>query len=281
MKSYTLWTSQEAEEVILSCANRIIDHTAPMYGSNVSYGSLLVAAQEVLPVSRRRAESTLKTFGKASFGAKIDAKVLDILSKRAVARSTIICGDPARDTEVVSEEVIESVEPVESINPLDMSLMINTLAENFKKALVEALTKAANAAMEEVSRAPYKPSVVESSSSGKRGLIKIGILGGQAKGKDAAIIKNGLTDIYDFRFVDSLSEVESVKNCDLVLVRTSFISHKIIESVVRVLGNKSKMVNINSRSPNAVNDWLLDRYTSNISVPTNSTTSASSVIACH
>jgi hypothetical protein len=82
---------------------------------------------------------------------------------------------------------------------------------------------------------------------------------GTACGKDKPRIENGLLDVYDFRFIHSHKQVDSAANCDLVVVRKSFVSHNLCEAVENLVG-RDKMHYIPSRSPDRVNEYLMNYY---------------------
>lgn len=270
------WADDEINAVVLRAATLLLE------GEKFrGVGALVLEAQRVLPIGRRKAESSILNFAKAQYGDAIDAKVSELAIAKYQAKAKTEEKVEAKEEVKPEPEVLEKKakveEPVPPLIQMAMGFMIESITDEFKKQLRHALNAAAADVIEEVSKATtsrefFQPATVQPAKQEvsainpvkgeevKATKIKVAILGGNGKGKDQEFITKGLEDVYDFRFIDSEKSVtERVQACDLVVVRTAYCSHGMQHSAERAVP-KERVIKISKGSPSAINEMLLDRY---------------------
>lgn len=257
------WTKIERDLVAQKAADLMVNHGI------TAYGRAAIEAQNVLTPERRRIESSLLMNAKHSLGDIIDAFALQLRINHRLKK------EPAEPVKAPAEtEVAPAVAPqimIQNATESFMDMAIESFADAFRKKLRSAMLNVVAEVMDEASHSitlptlPAKSQEVSAINAGqaaevKAHKIKVAIVGGTEVGGDKQKIENGLKDVYDFRYIESKNQAVRAEHCDLVLVRTSFTDHCLEESVTRLVG-KDRMKHVHRRSPNAVNEWLLDHYT--------------------
>lgn len=239
-----------------------------------SWGQTICEAQKVLPSNRRRPEHTMMNNGKSLFEKRVVKRMEEISAER-MAEAKAKRDAPKTVQSIPAENHAAKPEEIPAKMGADELLgkTIEYIAEDFKQKLLEAFKRKTLEAMDEMGAiaAQLKPTVsamkdvslhtgVEKSTSDVK-RMKIGIVGGSEKQGDQQIIMDGFEDVYDFKFVDNLNQLDRIRHCDLVLIRTSYCNHGMTEGIRRVV-DKAKIVllNKNYKTPRKVHEWLLDRY---------------------
>lgn len=264
------WSDDERAAIVLRAATLIHLGQAPLHGSAISYAALIVEAQNVLPVDRRRSMSSLQTIAKANFSELIRQKLEKIMEEEAAKASR----PAAVEEEYIPKAKSFAKEPTSKVEPLvdlGMSLFVETLAEQFKAKLRLALNNATAEVLEEMSgtvgipsmstQLHYETHAEVSSVEPPARKIRVGVIG-QIEGSDKTFIEKGLTDIFDIRYVESPSRVSALSTCELALIRTKFVSHTLVASCRSNYPNLA--IHEVKGSAASVNEWLSEYYLLNV-----------------
>lgn len=273
--SKIFWNQTERAQVVCRAAILMMDH------GYTAFGRTVLEAQKVLPRNRQRPESSILIGAKASFGEDILAEIQAVSMARMNAEKAVKAEETA-----TREEVTPSIEPMQVLpkKGFEQAESLVTLAvESFtgefrtllRAALLGTVAEVVEEANESIRKALQKLPTgnlsihaeigkeVQAQATGgeevKATRIKVAIVGGTEKGSDKAIIEDGLSDVYDIRYIDSKGEANRVKNCDLVVIRTSFTNHA-LTGTVEGLVEKNRIHKIGRSGAKAVNEYLMSHY---------------------
>jgi hypothetical protein len=210
-----------------------------------SFSTLIPAlrdAFEDLKQQRRTAELEHGVMAEAERHAR------NVLDKAAAPRALPApAATPAPATEVVaapapSAAAPEPVGPGEGVWAAAVSSMLGMLVDRLRPVISELIVEALNAPSPVAAPAlPAAPVVVEAvpveqspapAPRPKKKEMRIGIVGNRST--YATDLAREFPNV-DFTCIDNVTRVDSVKNCDRVLVLTKFISHKLDGQVRRAI----------------------------------------------
>jgi len=276
------WNAKERAEVICRSAILMMDH------GYTAWGPTVLEAQKVLPRNRQRPEGSVLTGAKASLADDIRAEIMSVSQARMEEAQR---KNEAKIAEAAAAAAAAEAEPTVMVMPKEfkkaesmMSLAIESFVAEFKTLLKAAMTNAVAETIEEANEemqnalrnlpmgslhiaAEVHKEVSAVQTGGneiKAHHLKVAIVGGTEVGGDKQKIEDNMKDIYDFRYIDSKNQAERARNCDIVLIRSAFVNHSLTEAIAAVVP-KERIYHVHRRSPNAVNEWLMDYYTQSAS----------------
>jgi hypothetical protein len=200
-----------------------------------SFSTLVPALKEAfedLKRQRRSAELEQGVVAEAERHAK------NALDKAAAARQVRPAPAPAPAPAVVPEPAPTptTAGPREAVLTSAVSTVLGMLADYLRPMIAELIEQALNAPPAAVPPAPETaqaamPTPTPATVAKPRGRrIRIGIVGN--RNSYASDLQRDFPTV-DFTCIDSLKCVDSIKNCERVLVLTKFISHKLDGQVKR------------------------------------------------
>lgn len=249
------WTQEERD---LLTAKAALIYQARGFG----YGPSVIQAQNIwLAPNRRRPEGSISVTAAKQFKAGINA-ILAESNKVASAVAKL-------PEESVESIVIRKAQEVETLQPLQVAestvktevsidSMIEGIAADFKTKLLARLSEVAKEAIEEVLSGvdSKKATDTDFKQKPKYNREKIGYIGGGQRKSDLVIAKEGLEDVYQFYFVDSLAQLDRLKDCS-VIVQAGQCSHPLMHAAKRLSPNAKWIRNV---TPKEANSQLLNRF---------------------
>ncbi len=249
-RSKIRWTPEEKTKVFNKVVEYMVDH-------HMSVSNAAVVAQNILPEYRRRPESSIYSAAYTMFGeeAAKEVKIYRDLDKVYVAPLQI----PEWNTPPAPAPAEPEIQTEEPLLPQGYNLreMARNLCKDFEEEVFQGLVQAWENAQKRFQlyvEAKESPAKVQEE---RTRLLKIAVVGGFEKGADKQTVGRGLAGSANFRFYDNQENVKEIWRNDIIVIRTSYANHPIIEEIEKaVKGTIAKIYKVEGKSAILINDWI-------------------------